>query len=192
MKHIKGFKIFENGSFSLDENIFINYLYNITDENNLFIIEDNSFLKQGHLFINSSNFQEGYFYKSYNDWDSKSVFNITMIKRGYEYPPCMDYDTAKGFLMKEHNKLYNDINTFIIDIKKIFNIDKYKISNSFSVGLVGARDLKFYEINISFQIKELEYKQTSHYKTLNMLKQLGFDDEYKQKLKDIGYDLDES
>ncbi len=95
-----------------------------------------------------------------------------MIKRGYDYPPCMDYNIAKGFLMKEHTKLYNDINTFIMDIKKIFNVDKYKISNSFNVGLIGARDLKFYEINISFQIRELDYKETPHYRTLNMLKQL--------------------
>lgn len=194
MKYIKKFENFNKDEF---EELFISHFYDLCDKYNLFMIKDRRFLKNGHLFINSDNFHEGYFYFSNKaiDKNDGDIFYLTIIKRSYEksFPAEMSYDKAILYFKKEYPDLYNDIQNYMNQIKKLHNPDKYEFSNSLTSLLISGSEFKFYEISIKFETRELKYKETPHYRTLSMLKQLySDDDEMKSKLKEIGFDLNES
>lgn len=199
MKYIKKFESFNKDEF---EELFISHFYDLCDKYNLFRIKDKRFLTNGHLFINSDNFHEGYFFHSNKaiDKEAKNInlnrdhFNIKIIKKSHEsFPAEMDHNRAMILFRKEYPDLYIDINNYINTIKNLHKRDEYEFSDRLSVLLIQASDFKFYEIDISFDMRELKYKETPHYRTLSMLKQLySDDDEMKSKLKEIGFDLNES
>jgi hypothetical protein len=198
MKWIKTFESFNEDS---DEDLFINYLEYVTDEHDLFKIKDSRFLRQGYFSITSDNFEEGYFYSAIGpiDRESKyittnsSYFYVTIIKRSYEnYPEAMSSDKGEYFFKTEYPKLYSDLENYKAQMSKLHSRDQFEFKDSMIIYLINGREFKFYQIDISFELRRLEEKETPHYRTKQMLKQFTFNDEQKRKLKEIGYDLDES
>lgn len=206
MKWIKTFESFTEDS---DEDLFINYLEYVTDEHDLFKIKDSRFLRQGYLSITSDNFEEGYFYSAIGPIDkeskninlNKSSFYVTIIKRSYEdYPEAMSRhlgfgilsDKGEYFFKTEYPKLYSDLENYKAQMSKLHSRDQFEFKDSMITYLIRGREFKFYQIDIRFALRRLKEKETPHYRTKQMLKQLTFNDEEKRKLKEIGYDLDES
>ena len=198
MKWIKTFESFNEDS---DEDLFINYLQYVTDDNNLFEIKDTRFLSQGYLFITSDNFEEGYFYRATGPIDreskyittNRSSFCVTILKRSYEdYPEAMSSDKGEYFFKSEYPKLYSDLENYKAQMRKLHSREQFEFEDSMITYLISGREFKFYQIKISFKLRRLKEKETPHYRTKQMLKQLTFNDEEKRKLKEIGYELDES
>lgn len=197
---MKFIKTFENFNEDSDEDLFINYLQYVTDEHNLFEIKDSRFLRQGYLFINSDNFEEGYFYHLVNgDKDSshyserRSKFYVTIIKRSYEdYPTAMSSDKGEYFFKTEYPKLYSDLENYKFEMRRLHKRELFDFQDYMTTYLISGRDLKFYKIEIRFELRKLKYEETPDSRVKSMLKQLKLSNEEKKKLKEIGYDLDES
>ena len=197
---MKFIKTFENFNEDSDEDLFINYLQDLTDDNNLFEIKDSRFLRGGYLFINSDNFEEGYFYRSVGgDKDSshysdrRSKFYVTIIKRSHgNYPEAMSSDKGEYFLKTEYPKLYSDLENYKAQIRKLHKRNEFEYDDYMTTYLIKGRDLSFYQIELKFELRRLRYEQNPDYRVKSMLKQLKFSDEEKSKLKKMGYDLDES
>ncbi len=198
---MKFIKTFENFNEDSDEDLFINYLQYVTDDNNLFEIKDNRFLRQGHLFITSDNFQEGYYYKSSGSIDrdssfittNRSSFSATIIKRSYEnYPGSMSSDKGEYFFKTEYPKLYSDLENYKAQMRKLHNRNQFEFRDYMTTYLISGREFKFYQIEIRFELRKLKEEETPDYQVKRMLKQLKLNDVEKGKLKEIGYDLDES
>lgn len=197
MKWIKTFENFSDDDNDIDEDIFVNNLVALCDDNNLFKIDDDSFLRKGYLFITSNNFKEGYLYQTrgplmeYND--KKSKFYVTIIKRSYEnYPESMSSDKDEFFFKKEYPDLHRDLENYKSQMSKLHDRNEFEYKDYTTTYLISGREFKFYEIKLAFELRRLEYEETPDYQVKRLLKQLNFNDEEKKKLKEIGYNLDES
>lgn len=182
---MKYLKIFDNFNNNIDVELFLDYLQDIIDNHTLSKIDDQTFLKRGWMFITPYNFREGYYHKitNYND-----IFHIdiNIIKKASDkYPEYHSVDYKESPLKKEFPNLYYDILEYLKIIKKIFPKDDYLLNNSLRAYLINGHKIRFYEIKIKFEIRELKYEETEHYKTKKFLSNFNFTDDEKKKLKDI-------
>jgi hypothetical protein len=189
MKHLKFFESFNN---NIDIDLFLDYLQDIIDNHTLSKIDDRTFLKRGYMFITPYNFIEGYYYNITNHNDVFYI-DINILKKASDkYPEYHSIDYKESPLKKEFPNLYYDILEYVKIIKKIFPKDDYLLNNSLRAYLINGYKLRFYEIKMQFEIRELKYEETEHYKTKKFLSNFNFTDDEKKKLKEIGYNIDES
>jgi hypothetical protein len=179
MKFIKTFENFDGDlDEDLDEDLLLNYLQYLTDEHNLLKIEDTRFLRQGYLFINSDNFQEGYFYRvvsgdkdSTNYRDKRSKFYLTIIKRSYEkYPEAMNSDKGEYFLKTEYPKLYSDLENYKSHMKRLHKSNEFEYADYMTTYRIIGRGLSFYQIDLTFELRRLKKEETPDYQVMRMLK----------------------
>jgi hypothetical protein len=104
----------------------------------------------------------------------------------------MSSDKGEYFFKTEYPQLYSDLENYKSRMRKLHSRDEFQFKDYMTTYLIGGREFKFYQIVIRFELRRLKEKETPHYRTKQMLKQLTLNDEEKRKLKEIGYDLDES
>jgi hypothetical protein len=193
---MKYLKIFDNfNSNNIDTDLFLDYFQDIIDDYSLYKIYDTSFLKSGYLSITPINFQEGYYYTITNPehYQNTTFITINILKKSSgEYPEYHSIDYKKSPLVKEFPNLYYDILKYKEIIKKIFPSDDYFLKEGFRAYLINGNKIKFYDIQIIFEIRQLKYEETEHFQTKKFLSSFNFNEDEKRKLKEIGYDMDES
>lgn len=205
MKWIKTFESFDG---IVDEDFFIDSFWDVRDEWNLTKVQNPD--KNGWTddFLNNcywSEYAEPHDKKSqfYHLREAFFGFKLSMIVTTDFTNHEMVYDSgAVKILQNKYPELLNSIDSYRKLVERILK-DSYgylcssSVSTSFRRLFIKCEDGSIERpsivlIGIDFRFREPINSEKPYYKTKKMLKQLTFNDEEKRKLKEIGYDLDES
>ena len=205
MKWIKTFESFDS---IVDEDFFIDSFWDFRDEWDLTQVENPEKSRWSEDFLNNcywTEFAEPHNKESqfYHLREAFFRFNLSMIvtTNFTNYEMIYD-DDAKKILQSRYPELLNSIDSYRKSVETILK-DYYgylcnsSVSTHFRRLFIKCNDGSIERPNvilvgINFRFREAINIEKPEFKVKQMLKQLTFNDEEKRKLKEIGYDLDES